>query len=144
MRLKAERRRSNSGAFNFCAYLKGDKLKQQNNCPNCGAAITEEKCPYCGVLFYDFAAMELDKPFYIKFRSGPKVYRAKVLLNSLNLHHDTDEACFYVDDVHYLMNTPIRSPSIDHLTLELTIVPDDGVLSIIVDTDEVSPDAHPW
>ena len=117
-------------------------MKKQNNCPNCGAAITEEKCPYCGVLFYDFAAMEMDKPFYIKFRNGPKVYRAKVLLDSLNIRHDMDRGYCYADNVRYL---DIIAQQTSHLTLELSIVPDDNhVLGIIVDTDEVSPDAHPW
>lgn len=116
-------------------------MKKQNNCPNCGAAITEEKCPYCGVLFYDFAAMELNKPFYIKFRNGSRVYRAKVLLDSLNIHHDMDNGFCYADDVRFL-HTNIQN---SHLSLELTIVPDDDhVLGIIVDTDEVSPDAQPW
>lgn len=116
-------------------------MKKQNNCPNCGAAITEEKCPYCGVLFYDFAAMELDKPFYIKFRNGPKVYRANVLLDSLNIRHDMDNGYCYADDVR-ILNMQTQT---SHLTLELTIVPDDNhVIGIIVDTDEVSPDAHPW
>ena len=116
-------------------------MKKQNNCPNCGAAITEEKCPYCGVLFYDFAAMEMDKPFYIKFRNGSRVYRAKVLLDSLNIRHDADRGCCYADNVSYF---EVQTQS-SHMTLELTIVPDDNsVLGIIVDTDEVSPDAKPW
>lgn len=116
-------------------------MKKQNNCPNCGAAITEEKCPYCGVLFYDFAAMEMDKPFYIKFRSGPKVYRAKVLLDSLSIRHEMDRGYCYADNIRFLDSQSQNS----HLTLELTIVPDDDrVTGIIVDTDEVSPDAKPW
>lgn len=28
------------------------------NCPNCGAPIETEKCPYCGTIFLDFAATE--------------------------------------------------------------------------------------
>ena len=116
-------------------------MKQQNNCPNCGAAITEEKCPYCGVLFYDFAAMELNKPFYIKFRNGSRVYRAKVLLDSLNIHHDMDNGYCYSDNIRVL-NVQTHS---SHLSLEMTIVPDDdNILGIIVDTDEVSPEARPW
>ena len=116
-------------------------IEKHDACPNCGAAITNEKCPYCGTLFYDFAAMELGKPFYIKFRNGSKVYRAKVLLDSLNLRHDMDTGYMYADNFRYSVAMPQNS----HLTLELTIVPDDNsVLGIIVDTDEVSPDAHPW
>lgn len=53
------------------------------DCPQCGAAITDEKCPYCGAVFYDFSAITLNEPCYIKIkaRSGDKEFllRAKVL-----------------------------------------------------------------
>ena len=38
------------------------------NCPNCGAPIETEKCPYCGTVFLDFAAMDADQPFYMKVK----------------------------------------------------------------------------
>lgn len=53
------------------------------DCPQCGAAITDEKCPYCGAVFYDFSAITLNEPCYIKIkaRSGDKEFllRAKVI-----------------------------------------------------------------
>lgn len=32
------------------------RKKSELNCPNCGAPITGEYCPYCGSVFYDWAA----------------------------------------------------------------------------------------
>lgn len=115
-------------------------IEKHDACPNCGAAITNEKCPYCGTLFYDFAAMELDKPFYIKFRNGSKVCRAKVLLDSLNLRHDMDRGYMYADNLMY----SVAMPQTSHLTLELSILQDNGILAMIVDTDEISPDYKAW
>ena len=36
---------------------KAAKTNGSKNCPNCGAPIETEKCPYCGTMFLDFAAM---------------------------------------------------------------------------------------
>lgn len=59
------------------------------DCPQCGAAITDEKCPYCGAVFYDFSAITLNEPCYIKIkaRSGDKEFllRAKVLPRVMNI-----------------------------------------------------------
>lgn len=38
------------------------------NCPNCGAPITTDVCKYCGTVFLDFAAIQANKPSYIKFK----------------------------------------------------------------------------
>ena len=64
-----------------------DKL----NCPNCGAPITETKCPYCGTVFYDFTALSFDKPTYIK----TKVYEnqliiARVMLTDFTIVLESD------------------------------------------------------
>lgn len=59
------------------------------DCPQCGAAITDEKCPYCGAVFYDFSAITLNEPCYIKIkaRSGDKEFllRAKVIPREMNV-----------------------------------------------------------
>lgn len=56
------------------------------NCPNCGAPIDNYiyvKCPYCGTDYFDFATMDVDKPFWIKIklRSGDFVL-ARVIMKS--------------------------------------------------------------
>lgn len=115
-------------------------MKPQNNCPSCGAAIVDEKCPYCGILFYDFATMELDKPFYIKFKKDSRVYRAKVLMNGVSMNIHADDSYSYADNsVCYSSRATYQD-----MTLDLTVIPENGVMLMIVDTDEVSPDARPW
>ena len=65
------------------------------DCPQCGAAITDEKCPYCGAVFYDFSAITLNEPCYIKIkaRGSDKEFllRAKVLPRVMNI---TVRPCF--------------------------------------------------
>lgn len=41
-------------------------MRKRFDCPQCGAAITDEKCPYCGAVFYDFSAITISEPCYIK------------------------------------------------------------------------------
>ena len=55
------------------------------NCPNCGAPIETEKCPYCGTMFIDFATMDADKPFYMKVKQHGKIYILKVEMSSMEL-----------------------------------------------------------
>jgi hypothetical protein len=46
------------------------RKKSELNCPNCGAPITGEYCPYCGSVFYDWAALDSNKPKVIPGRAG--------------------------------------------------------------------------
>lgn len=40
------------------------------NCPNCGAPVIGARCEYCGTVFLDFGALSMDKPTYIRIRTG--------------------------------------------------------------------------
>lgn len=51
-------------------------MRKHLNCPNCGAPITETKCPYCGTVFYDFTDISFSKPTYLKIRT----YEDKLLV----------------------------------------------------------------
>lgn len=62
------------------------------NCPNCGAPIETEKCPYCGTMFLDFAAMDADQPFYMKVKQGGKIYILKVKMTSMELKAEYNDA----------------------------------------------------
>ena len=55
------------------------------NCPNCGAPIETEKCPYCGTMFLDFAAMDADQPFYMKIKQDGQIYILKAKMTSMEL-----------------------------------------------------------
>lgn len=113
----------------------------RDNCPNCGAAITTEKCPFCGAVFYDFAAIDTDKPFYIKIKRGNMITRYKAILTNTLVNYSRQESICYSD------NSPVYSGvSLDHAEIVLTmrVVPDKKILAMRVDLDEVNSDARPW
>lgn len=76
------------------------------NCPNCGAPITTDVCQYCGTVFLDFAAIQTNKPSYIKFKvddpndsSISNIYLMKLTVDNLefNITSDIIEARGYKD-----------------------------------------------
>ena len=77
-----------------------DQITRSNgskNCPNCGAPIESEQCPYCGSIFVDFACLDADKPFYIKVKHDGKITMARVLLTSITKHIEYVGLC--IDNV---------------------------------------------
>lgn len=81
------------------------------NCPNCGAPIETAECPYCGTLFLDFGAIDIqgtDKPIFLRFRDhyGRTILR-KVILTSASIHEEPEDIPFYADDqVYYTARRP--------------------------------------
>ena len=76
-----------------------DQVTRSNgskNCPNCGAPIESEQCPYCGSVFIDFACLDADKPFYIKVKHAGQIFISKVRLASISTH--TDYSCLCADN----------------------------------------------
>ena len=75
------------------------------NCPNCGAPITTDVCQYCGTVFLDFAAIQANKPSYIKFKVDNDgindIYLMKLTVDNLefNITSDIIEARGYKDNV---------------------------------------------
>lgn len=67
------------------------------NCPNCGAPIESEQCPYCGSIFIDFACLDANKPFYIKVKHNGQIIISKVRLTSISTHRDY--TCLYADSM---------------------------------------------
>ena len=67
------------------------------NCPNCGAPIEDEKCSYCGTLFVDFAAMDADKPFFMKIKHNGAILVVKVRLTSMSMH--SEPVRLYTDNI---------------------------------------------
>lgn len=67
------------------------------NCPNCGAPIDREKCPYCGTLFIDFAAMDADKPFFMKIKHNGEIFVVKVKLNIMSMY--SEPISLYADNM---------------------------------------------
>ena len=56
------------------------------NCPNCGAPITAEKCPYCGTVFYDFSCIELGKTAYIKLKHNGNIVMCKAFVKECTIN----------------------------------------------------------
>lgn len=95
------------------------------NCPNCGAPIDGEKCQYCGTVFYDFAAIDTDKPSYIKMRVNGKLIMFKAILTNVQMTVSSPEAYTFFD------NRPIVVNQRNEMTVSAdfhVIDDDDGVL----------------
>lgn len=82
------------------------------NCPNCGAPIETEKCPYCGTMFLDFAAMDADQPFYMKVKQDGKIYILKVKMSSMELRIEPNDI-YDTFGSRLLRFEPIRSLTLD-------------------------------
>ena len=65
------------------------------NCPNCGAGITGEKCEFCGTVIYDFAAIQLGKPSFVKLMHNGDIYMLRMIVDDFTLRHEvqTVELC---------------------------------------------------
>lgn len=98
--------------FDQIARANGSK-----NCPNCGAPIETEKCPYCGTVFVDFAAMDADQPFYMTVKKGGKVYILKVKMSSMVIKTEPNVVYDPLESTSlYIM------PSTSSLTLDFDIL----------------------
>ena len=82
------------------------------NCPNCGAPIETEKCPYCGTMFIDFATMDADKPLYMKVKKDGKIYILKVKMTSMELRIEPNDI-YDTFGSRLLRFEPIRSLTLD-------------------------------
>ena len=82
------------------------------NCPNCGAPIETETCPYCGTVFLDFAAIDADQPFYMKVKHDGKIYILKVMMSSMELRIEPNDI-YDTFGSRLLRFEPIRSLTLD-------------------------------
>lgn len=83
-------------------YRNGVRANGALTCPQCGAPITDEKCEYCGVIFYDFACVECNKPFYLKIKHDDQIRIYKVLMDDARVTTTMDNApVFYADNIKY-------------------------------------------
>lgn len=63
-------------------------MSMKTNCPNCGAPIESERCPYCGTIIYDFANVSFDKPSYIRLKVNNRLYVFKAWVTDMTVHQD--------------------------------------------------------
>lgn len=95
----------------------------KHNCPNCGAPIEEIKCPYCGTILYDFAALDVNHPTYVRIKVGEDVLTFKARLAFASISMNSCDSCgktMFIDGEPYLT---IRDCEI-HASLDLDIIPD--------------------
>ena len=109
-------------------------MREQLNCPNCGAPIVSEKCAYCGTLFYDFSTIDVDKPCYlkIKYQNAVVMLKAKVRRSELNMTTESTTA-------YDILGVPIvkfpSSQSLD-LSLDFECVPFDNNVLVQITTHD--------
>lgn len=96
--------------YEHAVRANGDK-----NCPNCGAPIAGEKCPYCGTVFVDFAAMDADAPFFMKIKHKGEIFVLKVVMGSISMH--SEPLCLYANNMEVLR---MRGPT--ELDMNFTVV----------------------
>lgn len=80
------------------------------NCPNCGAPIESERCPYCGTMFIDFACMDSDKPFYLKIKHDGHIFITKVILRNIEM---MNEGYSLYCDYKPVIEIPVRELSMN-------------------------------
>ena len=98
---------------------------ERHNCPNCGAPIQSTQCPYCGTVFYDFTALDSDKPTYIRmnWHGNQIVFRA--IMRSADIEVRDDPISYYVDNKMAMIQThPEVTASVEFMILE----DDEGIL----------------
>lgn len=109
--------------------------KTELNCPNCGAPITGERCEYCGSVFYDWACIDADKPFFIKYKHGNMVRMSKAVLTGITFTEECTPVSLYADNVIY---RTVQQPELE-IEASFKVVPfsyrGNNVMHIAIDTD---------
>lgn len=101
------------------------------NCPNCGAGITGESCQYCGTVIYDFAAIQLGKPSYVKIMHNDTMYMFRMIVDNLSLRHEVQTVDISDDCGFVKISRPVNY-CLD-MSLDAHCVPmDKGELMVMV------------
>lgn len=78
-------------------YENGVRTNDALTCPQCGAPIDNEKCSYCGVVFYDFACVDANKPFFLKIKLDDQIHVYKVKMDNCEVKMSNNDIKFYAD-----------------------------------------------
>lgn len=78
-------------------------MKDILNCPNCGAPIQDDICPYCGSVFLDWAAFDIQRPTFVKVKSWDgHIKLMKIATCSIREVYDpVNGEYFYADNQKY-------------------------------------------
>lgn len=108
------------------------------NCPNCGAPINGDLCPYCGTAFIDWSAIDIHKPNWIKVKFDDKIVLVKAILANASVHADYSEPISYYMDAFDAYCCVKTTPHIE-IESTLTCIPftmpnsTDKVLFVTID-----------
>lgn len=91
-------------------YENGVRTNDSLTCPQCGAPIENEKCPYCGAIFYDFACVDTKRPFFLKIKHEDQIHIYKVKMSECAVDYKTNDTYLWSDNTIYDV---ISSPDID-------------------------------
>ena len=105
-------------------------MKDLLNCPNCGAPVTAEKCPYCGSVFLDFAAIQVGAPSYVKFKIDNTYICARLVVTALEIEPRSETAT-YTDALGAHIGTVITGWGCDfHMDAHAVCGPNENLVTI--------------
>lgn len=78
-------------------------MKNLFNCPNCGAPIQKDICPYCGSVFLDWATFDVSRPTFVKVKDHfGHIQLMKIGIGHIRICNEPpDQTYFYTDDLPY-------------------------------------------
>lgn len=119
-------------------------MKDLLNCPNCGAPIQKDYCPYCGSVFLDWASFDVNAPTFVKIKDHRGQYRLlKIAITSITEHLSFDDTHLYADNQIF---QTIRSPEyrfdaeFQALPFRHYLNPGKDIMEILIQPDKADPE----
>ena len=116
-------------------------MKDLLNCPNCGAPIQKDYCPYCGAVFLDWASFDVNAPTFVKVKDHRGQYRLlKIAIMSITEHLSFDDTHLYADNQIF---QTIRSPEyrfdaeFQALPFRYYLNPGKDIMEILIQPDKI-------
>ena len=100
------------------------------NCPNCGAPISNEKCPYCGTVFYDFTVIDTKNPCYIKIKDENHIIMMKVIPKNIDIELTREYVDIYGETIESIQYNNRNNLDVN-INFEGVIMDDDTLLKVV-------------
>lgn len=119
-------------------------MKDLLNCPNCGAPIEKDFCPYCGSVFLDWASFDVNKPTFVKIKDRfGRIVLMKLSIASLTEHFNCEPQYLYADNrvtyecmiPDYTFEAEFRARPFHHY-----LDPDRQVYEVLIDPKKADPE----
>lgn len=119
-------------------------MKNLLNCPNCGAPIQKDYCPYCGAVFLDWASFDVNSPTFVKIKDHHGQYRLmKIAINSVTEHLSFDDTHLYAnDEIYYTVRSPNYTFEAEFQALPFRhyLNPGKDIMEILIQPDKADPE----